>query len=75
MLEDTKKYQKLRVIRLQEVLDLLSISRASHFSKLDNKSTSYDPTYPKPVKLGARSVGYVEHEVINWIEERMEERS
>lgn len=65
----------LRILRVPEVLRLTSLSRASHFAKLDPNSSSYDPGYPRPLKLGARSVGYVEHEVIAWIEAKMEDRS
>lgn len=74
MHEDTKKHSKLRVLRLREVLDLVSISRAAHFAKLDVKSKSYDPTYPKPINLGRRSIRYVEQEVIDWLTARMEAR-
>lgn len=64
-----------RVLRLQEVLDLLSISKSYHFAKLDRNSKSYDPTYPKPISVGERSVRYIEQEVIDWINARKEERN
>lgn len=63
-----------KVLRLQEVLDLLSISKSYHFAKLDKNSKSYDPTYPKPISLGERSVRYIEQEVIDWLHARKEER-
>ena len=62
---------RLRVLRTREVLEMTSLSRAAHFAKLDPKSKSYDPDYPRPLKLGARSVGYVEKEVLDWIKARM----
>lgn len=64
-----------KVLRLQEVLDLLSISKSYHFAKLDKNSKQYDPTYPKPISLGERSVRYIEQEVIDWINARKEERN
>lgn len=64
-----------RVLRLQEVLDLLSISKSYHFAKLDKNSKSYDPTYPKPISVGERSVRYIEQEVIDWVNARKEERN
>ncbi len=64
-----------RVLRLQEVLDLLSISKSYHFAKLDKNSKSYDPTYPKPISVGERSVRYVEQEIIDWVNARKEERN
>lgn len=65
----------LRILKIDEVLEMTSLSRATHFAKLNAKSKSYDPDYPKPLKLGRRSVGYVEQEVINWLRARMEARS
>ncbi len=64
-----------KVLRLQEVLDLLSISKSYHFAKLDKNSKSYDPTYPKPISVGERSVRYIEQEVIDWVNARKEERN
>lgn len=64
-----------KVLRLQEVLNLLSISKSYHFAKLDKNSKQYDPTYPKPISLGERSVRYIEQEVIDWINARKEERN
>lgn len=63
-----------RILKINEVLRMISISRSSHFEKLNRNSKNYDPTYPKPVKLGPRSVGYLEEEVVNWIEAKIEER-
>jgi len=74
MNKDSMKHPDLRVIRLENVLDLVAISRASHFAKLDKKSTSYDPSYPRPVKIGRRSVRYVELEIVEWLTARMEAR-
>lgn len=63
-----------RVIKLQEVLNLLSISKSYHFAKLDKNSESFDPTYPKPLSIGNRSVRYVEQEVLDWLHARKEMR-
>jgi prophage regulatory protein len=65
----------MRILKMHEVLEMTSLSRATHFAKLNAKSKSYDPDYPKPLKLGERSVGYVEQEVIDWLQARMEARS
>jgi prophage regulatory protein len=65
----------MKILKIHEVLEMTSLSRATHFAKLNEKSKSYDPDYPKPLKLGARSVGYVEKEVIDWLQARMEARS
>lgn len=65
----------LKIVKINDVLEMTSLSRATHFAKLNAKSKSYDPDYPKPLKLGPRCVGYVEQEVIDWLQARMEARS
>jgi len=74
MQEVSSSNTALRVKKTQEVLEMTSLARATHFAKLNKNSKGYDPTYPKPLQLGARSVGYVEREVIDWIQARMEAR-
>jgi prophage regulatory protein len=74
MEEHTQPQLPGKVLRLQEVLDLLSISKSYHFAKLDKNSKQYDPTYPKPISLGERSVRYIEQEVIDWLKGRKEKR-
>ena len=64
----------LRILKIDDVLEMTALSRATHFAKLNAKSKSSDPDYPKPIKLGPRSVGYVEQEVIDWLQARMEAR-
>jgi len=74
MIKGSSKYPNLRILRLKEVLDLVAISRASHFAKLDKKSKSYDPSYPRPIFVGKRTVRYVEREIVEWLTAIMEAR-
>ncbi len=62
-----------RLLRLTDVLGILSISKAYHFALLNKNSKSYDPTYPKPISIGVRSVRYSEREVLAWIQTKKEE--
>ncbi|MBM2567381.1 AlpA family transcriptional regulator, partial [Pseudomonas sp. AF1] len=55
-------------IRLQEVMATTGLARSTIY-KLISEST-----FPKPVPLGGRSVGWVEEEVQDWVLERIEER-
>jgi len=41
-----------RAIRLPEVLHLLGIGKSTWYERLNSSSPSYDPTAPKPFKLG-----------------------
>ncbi|WP_256737840.1 helix-turn-helix transcriptional regulator [Paraburkholderia fungorum] len=41
------------------------------YDYLNPKSPRHDPTFPKPVKLGASAVGWIDHEVTAWLESRI----
>ncbi|MNR60220.1 Prophage CP4-57 regulatory protein (AlpA) [compost metagenome] len=58
----------MRIIRLKEVIDSTGLARSTIYKYIDEGS------FPKPVSLGGRSVGWVESEVYDWILERIEER-
>ncbi len=45
-----------RILRLPEVLDRLGISRSTLYSKIQNS------LWCPPISLGARAVGFIEHE-------------
>jgi len=57
--------QNLRIMKLAEVKATTGLSRATIYAKIDNG------TFPKQVKLGMRSVGWLEHEVQGWLEARV----
>lgn len=57
------------ILRRKDVEKLTGLSRSTIYLKISNG------TFPKPVKLGERSVGWVEHEVEGWLEERISIRN
>lgn len=59
-----------RVLRRPLVEVKTGLSRSSIYARLDPKSPLYDPSFPRPVSIGARAVGWLNHEVDQWIEER-----
>ena len=59
-----------RVIRLQELLRLIALSRATVYERINPKSERFDPSFPRPIKLGAASVGWKLSEVMAWIAAR-----
>ena len=61
-----------RIIRLPETINRTGKKRSTIYDTLNPKSPRYDETFPKPVKLGARSIGFYESEVQAWIESRRE---
>ena len=54
---------KDRIVRLPEALHRTGFSRSAWYRKLET-----DANFPKPIKLGARSVGYLEAEIDAFIE-------
>ena len=55
------------VLRMRHLREKLGISRSTIYEKLNPKSPRYDPSFPKPIKLGATAVGWIESEVDLWI--------
>lgn len=62
--------QPLRILRMAELTTLLGISRSSVYEKLNPKSRYYDADFPKPIRLGAASVGWRSTSVDEWIASR-----
>ena len=64
------------ILRRPQVEARTGLSRSSIYAKLrDNpkRPSEYDLTFPKPVSLGAKAVGWIEHEIDAWISARIEE--
>ena len=75
----TKSEQlKIRIIRLNEVISRTGYGRTSIYRKME------EGTFPKSLKLGGppldpdtfdcRAIGWIEHEVDQWVESIIEER-
>lgn len=58
----------MRIIRLKEVIKLTGLARSTIYKYIS------EGTFPKPVPLGDRCVGWVDSEVHDWILARVEER-
>ena len=75
---DKKKSPHKRLIRLPEVLSRTGYGRTSIYRKME------DGSFPRSVKLGGpledsntfdcRAVAWIEYEVEQWIDSRIEER-
>lgn len=60
--------------RLKKVIEITGVSRSVIYEKINEKSKRYDPTFPKPIKLSLNTVGWFEHELIQWLELKSEQR-
>lgn len=56
------------ILRLRQLLKALGISRSTVYLRIDPKSKYYDPVFPKPIRLGAKAVGWVLSDVYDYIE-------
>ena len=62
-------------LRLPEVKKRLGFSSTSAiWYKTNPNSNRYDPTFPKPVKIGSKAVAWVESEIDAWQKARMAAR-
>ncbi len=53
-----------KLLRLPRVMDLTALGKSSIYSK------TKDGTFPAPVRLSARAVGWREADIFQWIESR-----
>ena len=58
----------MRIIRLSEVTHVTGLARSTVYKMIEANQ------FPRSVSLGGRAVGWVEQEVLDWIEERIVER-
>lgn len=56
------------IVRAKDMRKLTGIPDSTRADKENPKSPRYDPTWPKKIRLGARSTGYFLDEVLAWLE-------
>jgi len=62
-----------RAIRRRRALDLAGIGKSHSYNMEDEKSPSYDPTWPRSFRLGTSAnapVVFWEHEVVAWVQSK-----
>ncbi|MEQ9083792.1 MAG: AlpA family transcriptional regulator [Alcanivorax sp.] len=64
----SRRSHLMRIMRLTEVIQTTGLARSSIYSRMTEGS------FPRPVPLGARSVGWVSEEIQDWVESRIQER-
>ena len=60
----------LRILRRKQVEVRTGLSRSTIYSKLRRNSSrpkEFDPTFPKPIPIGEKAVGWLEHEIDAWL--------
>ena len=56
------------IIRLPKLKHLLGVSRSTVYLRLNPKSKYYDPLFPKPIRSGAKAVGWLLADVYAYID-------
>jgi len=56
--------QNMKILRLTAVMEMTGLPRSTIYLYMKQK------VFPLQVKLGVRSVGWLEEEICSWIEER-----
>ncbi|WP_177409491.1 MULTISPECIES: AlpA family transcriptional regulator [Pseudomonas] len=60
-----------RILRLKQLSERIGLGRSTIYDRMDAQSPRYDATFPKPIKLGAAAIGWIDSEITTWIEQRM----
>lgn len=65
----------LRIVRRKQVEARTGLSRSTIYAKLrlnPKRPRDFDPTFPRPISIGAKAVGWVESEIDAWISAQVE---
>lgn len=57
----------IKILRLPAVLTKIGIARSTIYDWINPKSPRYDATFPKQLRLGQQSVGWLESEIDEWL--------
>ncbi len=70
----TKLAESIRILRRKQLENKTGLSRSGIYAKLKpnpKRPNDYDPTFPKPISVGAKAVGWIESEVDAWLEQQI----
>jgi len=65
--------KNIQILKLPDLIKISGLSRSTLYEKLNEKSSRYDETFPKQLKLSRNAVGWLEHEVLEWLESKANE--
>lgn len=58
---------ELRVLRINDLAEKLSIGKSTIYDWLNKKSPRYDASFPRPIKLGGNSQGWLSSLIDQWL--------
>lgn len=71
----TQNQTALTILRRKQVENCTGLSRSTIYAKFTpnpKRPGDFDPTFPKPVSLGAKAVGWLQHEIDAWLNAQVE---
>lgn len=60
----------IRILRIAALSTAVGRPISAIYAMLDPSSPSYDATFPRPIRLSARTIGWRYAEILEWIESR-----
>ena len=60
-----------RILTAKEVMDMLNIGHSTIYDWMNTKSPRYDAAFPKSIKLGKSKVGWMESQLVEWLQDKM----
>lgn len=63
------EFDGMRVLRRPDVERITGLGRSTLYERAEAG------TFPRPINLGGRAVGWIESEVMEWLEARMADRT
>lgn len=67
-MSETARILKMKIMRLKDVMACTGLGRSSIYKFIS------DGTFPKPIPLGDRAVGWLEEEIEDWIASKIADR-
>lgn len=58
----------ISILRRKQVEAIIGLSRSAIYERMDPASPYFDPEFPKPIRLGGNSVGWIESEIQAWLQ-------
>ncbi|RMV16038.1 helix-turn-helix transcriptional regulator [Pseudomonas savastanoi] len=68
---NTEPKKAMQILRMAEVTRRVGLSKSTIYDRINPKSTRYDNTFPKPIKIGLSAIGWLDEHINSWIESRI----
>lgn len=66
----------LKILRKKALQAKMDIGGSTIHDRTNPNALGYDPTFPKPIKLGTgKAVGWIEAEIDQWITQQIDKRN